>query len=89
MDGFGAFGEVEGGVEVFEVLEGVPGIVQLAAVENSDWDAGVLVNISRDTSDGTNNLNSRDYLAKYDMFAIEMRSWLKCNEELRRVGVSA
>ncbi len=89
MDGFGALGEVEGGVEVFKVLEGVPGIVQLAAVENSHWDAGVLVNISRDTSDGANNLNSRDYLAKNNMFAIEMRSWLKCNEELRRVCVSS
>lgn len=69
LDGLGTFSEVER-VEVFDLLEGVSAVIDLTAVENSDGDAWVLVNICGDTSDGTNDFNSRNHLPEHNVLAI-------------------
>ena len=87
LDCLGTFGQVEG-VKVLNFLKGVPRVIYLATVENCYWDSRVLINISGDSGNRSDNFYSRDNLAKDYMFTIKMRSGLECYEELRGVSVS-
>jgi hypothetical protein len=87
LDCLRTFGQVEG-VKVLYFLKGVPRVINLATVENCYWDSRVLINVSGDAGDRSDNFYSRNNLAKDYMFTIKMRSGLECYEELRGVSVS-
>jgi len=59
------------------------------AVEYRDVLRGPVVSVRLDVADPLDDLHAVGYAAKHRVFAVEVRAWRKCDEELRAVGVGS
>lgn len=48
---------------------------------------GPVVSVRLDVADPLDDLHAVGYAAKHRVFAVEVRAWRECHEELRAVGV--
>lgn len=64
-------------------------IVNLARVEDVDWDAGPVRHVRRHLRDLANGVHTFDHLAEDDMLAVQVGTLLQSDKELGRVRVWA